>query len=129
MDQLEQAALKCGAKTLGVQTTLDHLSRRKERFACIALLEKTGHFVLIYDVEPKKVHIVDPPRTREMARDAFQSLWNGKALLISTQPLGPLDEPGISPWVYVMVGVPCVLIIAFVVYRKINRYRSLERAS
>jgi ABC-type bacteriocin/lantibiotic exporter with double-glycine peptidase domain len=87
MQQLAEAASSFGAHTLGVETSLDHLERRPGRFVCVALLEKKGHYVCIYDVDESSVFLVDPPDRRTVSRDAFAKLWSGKALLISDRPL------------------------------------------
>jgi len=91
MQQLAEAANAYGVHSLGVTTTLEDLTSRREPFACIALLDG-GHFVCIYDVDAKSVFVVDPPSQRLMARDAFQTMWDGRALLLSKSPLEPIER-------------------------------------
>jgi ABC-type bacteriocin/lantibiotic exporter with double-glycine peptidase domain len=90
MEDLAAAAQRAGAHTQGVETSLENLSYRKGRFACIAPLER-AHFVNVYDVDldARRVYIIDPPNKREMDADAFNAVWSKKALLISNQPLEP----------------------------------------
>ncbi len=122
MDDLSSAAQKLGAHALGVETTLDNLTYRKGRFACIALLER-GHFVNVYDVDrdKKRVWIIDPPEKREMQADAFQAIWTKKALLISDKPLE--SEESIRPPLNlaliggVVVGVICVVLVGLKLLR------------
>lgn len=89
LQQLAEAAKTFHASTLGVQTTLDQLERRSGRFACIAFLEESNHFICIYDIDEKNVYVVDPPDTRAVSREAFSKMWQGKALLISDRPISP----------------------------------------
>jgi hypothetical protein len=88
MEDLAGTARKLGAYADGVETSLDRLSYRKGRFACIALVER-GHFVILYDYDRDKgvVHIIDPPEKREIQADAFRDIWTKKALLVSDKPL------------------------------------------
>ena len=78
MEQLATAARSFGAQTLGVETSLDNLVRRPNRFVCIALL-KQGHFVNVYDIAEDRVYFADPPELRQAGLDAFRSIWTGRA--------------------------------------------------
>ncbi len=86
MEDLAKGARGFGASTVGVETTLESLEHRPGRFACIALLER-GHFVNVYDVRDGKVFLIDAPGSREAAADAFRTVWGGRALLLSAQPI------------------------------------------
>ena len=86
MEQLAEAARGFGAQARGVETSLENLRSRPDRFACIALL-KEGHFVNIYDITDDRVFLVDPPETRQVGLDSFRAIWSGKALLISDRPI------------------------------------------
>lgn len=97
LQQLEAAAKDLGAFTLGVETSLGNLLRRPGRFACIALLERSGHFVCVYDADEDHVYLIDPPESRKSARDAFSAVWSGKALLLSDRPID-LALPYRFPW-------------------------------
>lgn len=90
MEQLARAAEAFGAHTLGIETSLEHLERRPGRFACIALLEGSSHYVCIYDVHGQGIGIVDPPNSQVVQREAFAPIWSGKALLIARSPIEPL---------------------------------------
>lgn len=89
MEQMCDAASKMNAFPLAVNTSLNMLTQRKGRFACIALLEKTGHYVCIYDIDDDDVFLVDPPEKRIIPRDVFVNLWNGKAIIVSNKPIEP----------------------------------------
>lgn len=109
MQDLASAAERFGARTLAVQTTLDRLTRRPGRFACIAHV-KDNHFVLLTDVRDGVVTMVDGLEKRSLAAIACNEIWSGKALLISRQELLPeedLPQPR-SWWTYGLVG-GCVL--------------------
>jgi hypothetical protein len=96
MEDLSAAAQRAGAYAAGVETTLENLSYRNGRFACIAHLQQ-GHFVNLYDFErdKRRVWIIDPPHKRELQADAFRAIWTKKVLLISRFPLEP--EESIRP--------------------------------
>jgi len=84
MLQLDQAAQSYGAETLAVETTLDNLAWRPERFACLTLINDR-HYVLIYKIEDNQVFVCDAPSLNELPRETFESVWNRKALLIGPQ--------------------------------------------
>ncbi|MCA8996347.1 MAG: hypothetical protein KDA80_05175 [Planctomycetaceae bacterium] len=88
---LTEAAQLHGFHTLGIHTTLENLSARTGRFACIAHL-KHGHFVLIQRIDEEGVHIIDPPTTYTTPDYVWNVTWAGDALLISDQPLQPESE-------------------------------------
>ncbi len=112
MKQLADVAEQYGAYTLGVDTSLEQLERRRGRFACIALDPERGHFFCIADVTPRSVHIIDPPNQTEATREAFARLWKGRALLISNRPIDP-SVPGWLPRWAVILGWS--LVAAFVI--------------
>ena len=87
IDQLAVAARAFGAHAEAVETTVDHLTSRRGRFVCIALLDR-GHFVNVYDVVNGQVYLVDPPEKKTVGVDPFRAIWGGKAILISNGPLG-----------------------------------------
>lgn len=84
--QLADAARRFNVETLGVETSFQNLTRRTERFACIAHVDG-GHFVLFHDVSAGKVTVVDPPRIYEMPSDTMRTRWKGTALLLANRPL------------------------------------------
>jgi Protein of unknown function (DUF1573)/Peptidase C39 family len=127
MQQLAEAAGAFGAHAVGVKTTLADLERRRQRFACIALLEDTGHFVCIYDLDPTTVYLADPPEQRGVVRDAFDRLWGGKALLISDVPIEPPAQAWSGAWLLAAVGM-CALIGA-VLGRTVLRGRTARAAA
>lgn len=125
MEQLARAAESHGAYSLGVQTSLAHLESRPGRFACIALLERDGHFVCIYDIDDRSVFVVDPPEYRVVARDAFERLWPGKAVLISNSVISPLSRFRIRPWAIAggctLAGVVGLVAVVYARRRRASR--------
>ena len=105
MGQLSEAAKSYGAEILGVKTTFENLRRRPGRFACIALITK-NHFVNFAVVDDRETYVVDPPRDYKIPRDTMRTEWDGKALLISREPL--LSEENLprpfSRWMLFTVG-------------------------
>ena len=91
MEELAEAAKSYGAHTAGVETTPARLRARPGRFACIALMDR-GHFVNIYEVQDDSALIADPPTNSTVSLDALKTIWSGKALLISDQPLLPESQ-------------------------------------
>lgn len=83
---LAEAAQKHGFQTLGVQTTLENLSVRPGRFACIVHLNYE-HFALIRSVDSLGVHVIDPPDSHLVAVNLWKAVWSGDSLLISKDPL------------------------------------------
>ena len=105
MGQLAEIAQSFGAETLGVETNFDNLRRRPGRFACIALVDK-HHFVNIAVVDATHAHIIDPPRDYDLPLDTLRSQWDGKALLVSREPLlAEEDLPQPTPrWLAYTLG-------------------------
>jgi ABC-type bacteriocin/lantibiotic exporter with double-glycine peptidase domain len=91
IEDLSKAAESYRAQVAGVETSIARLQERTGRFACIALLDR-GHFVLVYDVRDGLVFVADPPDKSTISVEAFQVIWNGKALLISDQPIVPESQ-------------------------------------
>ena len=102
LGQIDAVAKKHGAQTLGVQTTLDNLRVRKERFACIAHL-KENHFVLLAKIDTEGVMVVDPPHHRLVPFVTWVRDWDGVALLLSQTPLKP-EEDLRQPWNWKLIG-------------------------
>ena len=119
MHQLAEAARASGAYALGVDTTLANLARRSGPFACIAALEER-HYVCIYDASASDVLIVDPPDQRSMSRSAFETLWGGKALLLSNRPLAVLPARRLSGWV-IPVALASVLAVTVAIFLRKRR--------
>ena len=94
--QLAAAAEGQGLHALAVGTTADRLARRPGRFACIAHLDG-NHFVLLNGVDGPMVGVVDPPRRYAAPARTLASRWDGRALLISPDPLLP-EEALPEPW-------------------------------
>ncbi len=102
LGQIDAVAQKHGAQTLGVQTTLDNLRVRTERFACIAHL-KENHFVLLAKIDTEGVMVVDPPHHRLVPFVTWGRDWDGVALLLSPTPLKP-EEDLRQPWNWKVIG-------------------------
>jgi ABC-type bacteriocin/lantibiotic exporter with double-glycine peptidase domain len=87
LGRLAEVAEDFGLSTLAVQTTLEGLALRDDErpFVCIAHVENQ-HFVLIADVQPGSVWVVNPPEREVVAEKLFQERWSGHALLLSTRP-------------------------------------------
>lgn len=129
IEQLSEAARGFGAKTLGVETSLENLRSRPNRFICIALL-KQGHFVNLYDVTDERVYLIDPPNQRQVGLDGFRAIWTGKALLISDQPIP--DESSLGrrfSWLLLALAALTPLAVAGVMFFTILRKRGLAAAS
>lgn len=91
LGRIEEIAKECGATTLAVNTTLDNLQLRQERFVCIAHVDGT-HYVNLGDVDGNQVWVVDPPRDGMIATEVFAKRWDGNALLLARTPLAPEEE-------------------------------------
>lgn len=91
MGQIEATAKKHGAHTLGVETSLENLRLRKERFACIAH-SNGNHFVLLSKIEQDGVLVIDPPGKRLVPFVTWDREWDGMALLLSPEPLVREEE-------------------------------------
>jgi hypothetical protein len=98
MLQLGQAAEHYGLKTISVETSMENLLARPERFACITLINK-NHYVLVYDITESSVFIADPPRKYRINPDLFASIWSRKALLVGPAPFR--SEESIARWRFV----------------------------
>lgn len=94
LGQLDEAARAYGAKTLGVKTGLENLRRRPGRFVCIAHLDK-NHFVNVAALDESHAFLVDPPGSSTVPAATLRAVWDGTALLISSEPL--LAEEDL-PW-------------------------------
>lgn len=81
MAQLEAAARRQGLQTLAVETSLDNLRWRDERFACLTIINE-HHFVLLYKLTDRTAYVCDPPRVYDVPRELFESAWSRQALLI-----------------------------------------------
>ena len=86
MRELQVAAERVGVSTLAVETSLANLRFRERPLAVIGLLND-DHYVLISDITTARVTVIDPPRSSDTSLDAFGTVWNGKALLLSRSPL------------------------------------------
>ena len=86
LGQIDATAKKHGAQTLGVETSLDNLRLRTERFACIAHSNE-NHFVLLSKIEKDGVLVIDPPGKRLVPFVTWDQEWDGMALLLSPDPL------------------------------------------
>lgn len=107
--QLSRIAEQYGARAVSAHTTVRRLQRLRERFTCIALL-KTGHFVLVQDIDENGVRVIDPPHTAEFRRDLFEEVWSGDALLLSHEELAGLQE-GLA-WEWIVLGVLAAVTVA-----------------
>jgi len=131
MRQLELAAQGLGLKTIAVETTLERLRARPERFACIALL-RGSHFVLVYDADESNILYVDPPGKGSLPIDTFRSNWTGKALLIGPEPF--ISEESVrlpTRWglvVLITTGVAGAALIVILGMRAVRSRRRGGRA-
>lgn len=91
MGELAEAGRSYGAHALGVETTAENLQQRPGRFACIALIDE-AHFVVVADIDDGQVSVIDPPRSANIPLETFRTQWDGRALLISRDPLLPEEE-------------------------------------
>lgn len=108
MGQLGDAARSFGVSVLAVETSIENLEARPGRFACVALVERQGHFVCIYDIDESHVYLMDPPDRSSVSREVFSKIWKGKALLLSDRPITPM-VPGRFPMKFAWIAlVPIV---------------------
>ncbi len=125
MARLAKTAESYGVKTLAVQTDLERLAARKQRFACIAHYRR-NHFVNIMDIDDVHVHYCDPPLDGKMPHVTFNSQWDGKALLLALEPLVPEEdielpsEGGWGSWTAILAGAVMLAVIGVVVYQRRN---------
>ena len=91
MLDLASAAEQLGAHTLAVETTLENLVRRSQRFACIAHV-RANHFVLFSDVRDGFVTVVDGIQKQQVAASACEAFWSGEVLLIADRELVPESD-------------------------------------
>jgi ABC-type bacteriocin/lantibiotic exporter with double-glycine peptidase domain len=122
LGQLDEVARGYGAQTLGVQTNLENLQRRPGRFACIALIDK-HHFVNFAKIDEERVFVVDPPQEYTVPLDTLRSRWDGRALLISTDPLmAEEDLPRGFPYrlVLIFTGIAAALAAGWFLLRKLR---------
>ncbi len=110
MAQLEKIAKEYGAQTLGVQTSVENLLLRPGRFACIALIEG-NHFVNLAAIEEGTMSIIDAPRSNSVPLVTLSSIWDGKALLISPDPLlAEEDLPMPFPWMTLWMVIGAIAV-------------------
>jgi hypothetical protein len=112
LQDLAEAAAKYGVHHLGVETSIDNLELRRQRYACLALLRQ-GHFVLISDFNDREVTIIDPPNWNSIPRSTVSAVWDGTALLLATEPLvseGELRRPSPLKW-YALLAVGGLAVI------------------
>ncbi len=118
--QLAEVAEKYGAQTLAVQTTLENLKLREERFVCIAHVDG-NHFVNVGDVNDSSVWVVNPPVESSVARELFTNRWEGYALLLSKSELvreEDLRQPWGWKWMLGAVGIAAGIVVWFVVRKR-----------
>jgi ABC-type bacteriocin/lantibiotic exporter with double-glycine peptidase domain len=95
-----------------VETTLDNLEGRRQRFACIAHVQD-NHFALIKQVTENAVVLIDPPHEKTIGRSVLGEIWQGKALLIAATPLVPEEELH-SSWLWYLGVAGGVLLLAMI---------------
>jgi ABC-type bacteriocin/lantibiotic exporter with double-glycine peptidase domain len=127
--QLAQAAESFGLHTLGVETTLERLRARTQRFVCIAHL-RSNHFVNIAAVGDQGVTYCDPPAHETIPAITFNTLWDGKALLLAREPLIPEEEirlprQGGQAWLWMMAAT---VVLAVMAWRLIQRNKARRDA-
>ncbi|RUL87775.1 cysteine peptidase family C39 domain-containing protein [Tautonia sociabilis] len=123
MQQLAETATSFGGHVIALKTTLGNLSRRTDRFACIAHLPERNHFVCIYDIDDKSVYVADPPRSYAVDRNAFKNVWSGNALLIADHPLTEVSHSRYSLWITLLsiIAVPLIAVQIFRCRQRIPR--------
>lgn len=84
--QLHSAAEHFGAAGAAVRTSPGNLLNRRERFACIAVLNE-DHYVLLADIRNGTATIIDPPGSYDVPLATLMSQWDGTALLIADRRL------------------------------------------
>jgi hypothetical protein len=83
---LKKAAEAKGLKAEGVDLTVQDLRKEMEKGKLAIAYLSDGHFVAVAGFEEYKVIVLDPPTILAVAPiSGFDTLWNGKALLISKQ--------------------------------------------
>lgn len=123
LGKLEEVARAYGANTLGVQTTLDHLRARDERYACIAHVDGR-HFVCIADVRDDGVQVVDPPREYVLPPSILAARWDGTALLLSRTDLTPENLVlSRSKWWWFAGGAAILAALALALLARRHRVR------
>jgi len=81
---LKKAAEAKGLKAEGVDLTFGDLRKEMEKGKLAIAYLSDGHFVAVAGFEEDKVIVLDPPTILAVAPIfGFDTLWNGKALLIS----------------------------------------------
>lgn len=130
MLQLEETAESYGANTLAVETTLEHLRRRKPPFACIVLMKK-GHYVVLSEADGDEVHLIDPPEEYSVPADTFRALWTGQTLLLSSSPLDLDRSRSLIPQlVAIASGGVLVFFVVFIWWKKrVARHASTKPTS
>ncbi len=113
MHELQTAAERYGAMAMVVDTSLSNLRHRSRPFTCIGNINN-DHFALIADIDDKRVQIIDPPRIYETSLNAFVSVWDGKALIISKSPLAS-EEWVKRSRLATQIAPPVCLFVAIVV--------------
>ncbi len=131
MHYLEREASRLGAHTVAVETSLENLQARMERFACITIIND-HHFVLLYDVDDKNVLIIDPPKAYPLPIDSFLSIWGHKALLVGPSPFVPEEQIRRRGSLASVTGVLAALIAVVLLvplYRRKRRRRIGRRTA
>ena len=99
---LAAAVEAAGGHALAVETTAENLRVRRtagDRFACVAHVDG-DHYFLIAGFTPRGlVQVIDPPISYDLPPETLAARWDGKALLLSRDPLtAEGDLPGPFPW-------------------------------
>jgi ABC-type bacteriocin/lantibiotic exporter with double-glycine peptidase domain len=118
MLELKSFAEQYGAYAVAVNTDLKQLPRIKQPFTCMALL-RTGHYVIVYDLEPDAISIVDPPDAYKMRRGLFEQLFTGNTLLISQTELELPSRVRVWVWIASLAGVLLLGAVTIVMAKRI----------
>lgn len=118
---MQQIASDYGFESTPCRIDLDALNRLDVPFACIAH-EEPFHFVLVSKVKDRLVELIDPPIERSMDREAFERLFKGDYLLVSTEPITFASRVS-SRWIIVLACLSLLLVVARLIWGNVLRTR------
>ena len=125
MLQLQEEAIRRKAHVLGLSTNLENLQHHKEPIVCITVVDN-NHFVLIYDIDDQAVSLINSEKPITLNRDVFNSMWNGKVLLLSNLPISlPNANESLLRPSYVLSAAICIcLLVAVFTYLQRHKLKT-----